>query len=238
MKIPLPLSILSCLLLGACAVGECPLETKGASISELEEMVSENCRIVQEAVEAYAAENNVYYYPADVYYDYSLAGHSLIELLPGGSYLRNPFSNCLCEPRDGRATRWGETGYEALSPAGWCVGYKITGAGRDGSVLVRITNIGSSNEAMVTGNCLELQNALKIFILSTGGIFPRNLRLDTTPSGDTVMDLLWGPHPYLENPYTRNYDQLVERRAHYSGETGCEVLEEGGVRDGARGSQE
>jgi hypothetical protein len=326
--------------LWGCEKEESPVDAQGPSIFELEEIVRENCQIVLEAVEAYAAENNLYYYPVDVYYDTSLAGNSLInllpegqmlinpftnlptepvnrraanpgeigyepwwrdsrvntgytitgfglssiiielsnldaledsvrnncllvqqaveefaaqnqgvyplelgdvtdcrgesiiDLLPGESYLVNPFTKHATEPVDGEAAIVGSTGYRVVSPAGCCVGYIITGTGRAGAKIVEITNIGSLNETIVIGNCQNLQNAVRIFARLNNGVYPNNVHTDTAPSGETVMDLLWGPTDYLENPYTNEPSQPVYRRAYYPGETGYEVLREGGVNVG------
>lgn len=340
MKKLLVLSIISSLMLWSCGKEECPVDAEGPSILELEEAVIENCQIVLEAVEAYAAENNLYYYPVDVYCDTSLAGNSLIDLLPEGQMLINPFTNlptepvnrraaypgeigyepwirystmntgytitgcgkssiivelsnldaledsvlnnCLLvqqaaekfaarneglyprelgdctscggesvidllpggchltnpftrhgdQPVDGRVAIVGATGYQVVSPIGICVGYIITGAGRAGDKIVEITNIGSLNETLVIGNCQNLLNAVNRFVRLNGGIYPDNVHTDTTPSGETVMDLLWGSAHYLENPYTNEPDQPVYRRAYYPGETGYEVLREDGLNVG------
>jgi hypothetical protein len=60
----------------------------------------------------------------------------------------------------------------------------------------------SGERASAKANMHAVQLALEDFAVQTGGKYPASAS-DTTPSGDTVMDLLleWGP---LENPYTGN----------------------------------
>ena len=62
-----------------------------------EEITLQNCHIAQEAADAFAEENNGEY--AKSLADTSLAGHTLIDLLPGGEYLVNPYTGLKTEPQ-------------------------------------------------------------------------------------------------------------------------------------------
>jgi hypothetical protein len=61
----------------------------------------------------------------------------MIDYLPGGQYLVNPYTGALSEPVDGCAANEGESGYVTVycnEMMGWC-GYCITGAGRSAEII-------------------------------------------------------------------------------------------------------
>jgi hypothetical protein len=96
-----------------------------------------NCRIVQAAAEAFAADNNGLY-PADVSCSVSLLGKTLIDYLPGGERLVNPYHGQATEPVDGAAANQGETGYIGCYCPGTPKGYCITGVANDAGRTIMI----------------------------------------------------------------------------------------------------
>ncbi|MEJ2719817.1 MAG: hypothetical protein P8181_01570 [bacterium] len=102
----------------------------------LDAIVLANCRAVQHAAEDFAAQNGGIY--ANNTADKTPAGNTLIDFLPGGSRLRNPYHWCRTEPVDGASAQFGETGYVATYTEGTCTGYCITGTGRCFDTVVEI----------------------------------------------------------------------------------------------------
>ncbi len=98
------------------------------SVLQLEDRVIENCLIVQAAAEAFADENGGIY-PANAGVDETPLGNTLIDLLPGGLLLENPYTSLRTEPIDGAAATPGQTGYMPIVDNGIKVGYSITGFG-------------------------------------------------------------------------------------------------------------
>ena len=100
--------------------------------------ISINCRTLQNAVEAFANANDGAY-PDDVDMDETTTGETVIDLLPGGRRLKNPFTGMASEPVNGHAANPGQIGYMALGDGrGNNTSYRITGWGQD-SLLVEIT---------------------------------------------------------------------------------------------------
>ena len=66
---------------------------------ELENSVRLNCYILQAAVERFAMLNGGIY-PSDVGTDCTPGGETVIDLLPGGTLLKNPFTLAATEPVD------------------------------------------------------------------------------------------------------------------------------------------
>lgn len=100
----------------------------------MKEQVLENCLLVQASVERFAAENGGRY-PYNTA-DATPAGDTLIDLLPGGMLLENPFHHHRTEPVDGAAAVPGQTGYMcAVNSQGNATGYLITGYGLKGEIV-------------------------------------------------------------------------------------------------------
>jgi hypothetical protein len=100
--------------------------------------VTVNCHALQTAVEAYARINEGLY-PSNVDLDKTSSGETVIDFLPGGIRLKNPFTGMATEPINGHATNPGQIGYMALTDAmGHNASYRITGWGKD-SLVVEIT---------------------------------------------------------------------------------------------------
>ena len=67
------------------------------SVLQLEDRVIENCLTVQAAVEVFAAENGGIY-PSNVGAEETRLGNTVIDLLPGGQHLKNPYTSFRTEP--------------------------------------------------------------------------------------------------------------------------------------------
>jgi len=92
-------------------------------------MVIANCEAVVQAAEDFAAQNGGEY-PHDVGSDETPAGDTLIDLLPAGILMTNPFTQANTEPSDGSAATEGQTGYVRVADSGGStVGYYVTGVG-------------------------------------------------------------------------------------------------------------
>jgi len=89
--------------------------------------VKRNCRIVQFAVEEFARRNQgVYPATAD---DLTGDGLKLVDLLPGGAGLTNPYTHLRSEPVFGPASSQGQTGYRPIFCHDIPLAYVITGSG-------------------------------------------------------------------------------------------------------------
>jgi hypothetical protein len=92
-------------------------------------LVRANAEIVRQAVISFAAANDGLY-PANVGVDTTDQGDTLIDLLPNGRLLANPFTAAATEPMDGAAACPGQCGYLAITDDGaQVVGYYISGYG-------------------------------------------------------------------------------------------------------------
>jgi prepilin-type N-terminal cleavage/methylation domain-containing protein len=94
-----------------------------------------NCHTVQLAAEDFSVQNDGVY--AANTGDALPSGDTLIDLLPGGALLENPFTKAASEPIDGAAATAGQTGYVAVDDNGDGVndGYQIDGFGRDATII-------------------------------------------------------------------------------------------------------
>jgi prepilin-type N-terminal cleavage/methylation domain-containing protein len=100
-----------------------------------EARVKGNCHTVQLAAEDFAVQNDGVY--AANTGDALPNGDTVIDLLPGGALLENPFTKAVSEPIDGAAAAVGQTGYVVVDDNGdgVNVGYAITGYGQHDLVL-------------------------------------------------------------------------------------------------------
>jgi hypothetical protein len=108
------------------------------SLLALERLVLANCYTLREAVEAWAAVTDYLYYPSDVNIDKTPTGKNVIDFLPAGWLLENPYTHLRTEPRNGAAANPGETGYSPLSDGSSYIGYIITGWGKDWSTVLLV----------------------------------------------------------------------------------------------------
>jgi prepilin-type N-terminal cleavage/methylation domain-containing protein len=100
--------------------------------------VKSNCHTVQLAAEDFAVQNEGVY-ATNVDLDATPAGTTILDMLPGGVRLENPFTQVNTEPVNAPAANPGETGYQAVVQGGVNVGYSITGFGENVLILT-LTN--------------------------------------------------------------------------------------------------
>ena len=101
-----------------------------ACFANFDSVVVSYCHLVQEAAENFAADNNGIY--AGGLADANSAGNTLIDYLPDGRLLRNPYTGAETEPVGAAAGTPGQVGYVVVvDHTGTNSGYTITGWGRD-----------------------------------------------------------------------------------------------------------
>jgi hypothetical protein len=192
-----------------------------------EEIVIRNCLQVRDAAEAWAAESGGKY-PGDPATRNAL-GHTLIDFLPGGTYLVNPFDGARDQPLYIAPGFPGETDYLSFDDnrCGHCGppcdpnGYMITGFGESGEILLVTQNWPDSLvalDALTIANCLLVQRAVERFAAENGGAYPRG-SWDLTPLGHTYVDFL-PCGTLLRNPYHCQNTEPVDESAAQPGETG------------------
>lgn len=186
-----------------------------------EALVASNCRTVQLAAEAFALQNGILY-PENINIDHNAAGYTLLDLLPGGQLLENPYTRLRTEPVDYPTGRPGGIHYDMIQMYGWDICYVVTGNGMYGPIA-ELTNIESPEQAVLRANCLTLQQAVEEFASLNNGEYPEDVDTDTTPGGERVIDLLPRGH-LLENPYTHERTQPVNYTATFPGETGYAMV--------------
>jgi prepilin-type N-terminal cleavage/methylation domain-containing protein len=104
-----------------------------------EASVKSNCHTVQLAAEDFAVQSDGVY-AADLS-DTTPGGETIIQMLPGGTNLANPFTKATDQPIDGSANGTeGATGYTVVNPGGTNIGYNIDGAGKGGTVIITLTS--------------------------------------------------------------------------------------------------
>ena len=101
-----------------------------------EASVKSNCHTVQLAAEDFAVQNNGVY-AADTNVDATAGGDTIVDMLPGGAQLENPFDKTISVPlAAGAATLPGETGYVVqVDASGTNVGYIIDGFGKTATII-------------------------------------------------------------------------------------------------------
>ena len=99
--------------------------------------VKSNCHTVQLVSEDFSIRNDGVY-PATVA-AVANDGSTIIDLLPNGERLANPWTKANTEPVDGNAATLGQTGYRPEVQAGIVSGYIIEGYGKS-SVVLTVSN--------------------------------------------------------------------------------------------------
>lgn len=101
-----------------------------------EASVKSNCHTVQLAAEDFSVRNDGVYAADLSDQTVSAPNETIIDMLPAGTNLMNPFTRAATEPVDNAAANPGETGYEVVVDAsGTNVGYTITGFGKTATVI-------------------------------------------------------------------------------------------------------
>lgn len=99
-----------------------------------EASVKSNCHTVQLAAEDFAVQNDGVY--ADDTDTDNAPGQTIVQMLPGGVRLENPFDKLQTVPlSSGAAAASGDTGYVPTVASGVNVGYTITGYGKTVNVI-------------------------------------------------------------------------------------------------------
>jgi len=105
-----------------------------------EAAVKSNCHTVQLAAEDFAVQNDGVY-AGTTGEALPSTGESIIDMLPAGALLENPFTKAGTEPIDGAAATAGQSGYVAVAANGVNIGYSITGCGKDdGNTIITLTS--------------------------------------------------------------------------------------------------
>jgi prepilin-type N-terminal cleavage/methylation domain-containing protein len=100
-----------------------------------EAAVKSNCHTVQLAAEDFAVQN-LGVYASDVDADATPAGQTIVDMLPGGALLENPFTKTATEPVNNAAAAAGESGYVPIVQNAVNVGYTITGVGKVAGTII------------------------------------------------------------------------------------------------------
>lgn len=211
---------------------ECPVAVYEPSIEELEARVFENCYTLRDALEEYMDNNGCgCCCPLNIYSDTNEVGLTVIDYLPGGEPMENPFTGERTEPVDTIATEPGQTGYYAKS-ACYPPKFYINGFG-ESFMIVELSNHEelAELESMVIVNCFIVREAVMRFASLNGGVFPANVAIDTTPEGHTVISLL-PDGVSLENPLTCLHEEPTDGAACTPGDTGYVPIVVGGVNAG------
>lgn len=188
------LTLIACLAVCGCTEENPVVETPPQS--PLDDLVIANCYAVQEAAEAFAADNG------NSYPDYT--GGNLADYFPQGVALENPHTNLQTVPVMRTALYPGETGYLPLCLCcGRTPGYVITSRGANGEVIA-LSNLPRDVfcfEEQTVLNALIVQAAVEAFAADNDGVYPDNVNVDKSLAGKTVTDYLPGG-TLLRNPYT------------------------------------
>jgi prepilin-type N-terminal cleavage/methylation domain-containing protein len=104
-----------------------------------ESAVRSNCHTVQLAVEDWAVMSDGVY-PATIDGDAAPTGDTVVDILPGGALMVNPFTSAVSEPINGTAAKSGQVGYVPIvDGAGVNSSYTITGFGHTAQIMT-LTN--------------------------------------------------------------------------------------------------
>jgi type II secretory pathway pseudopilin PulG len=105
-----------------------------------ESRVRGNCHTLQLAAEDFAVQN-AGVYASDTDTDQTATNQTILDMLPGGVLLENPFTKLATEPlSSGAAANPGESGYVPVVGAiGTNDGYSITGFGKT-ALVITLTN--------------------------------------------------------------------------------------------------
>ena len=88
-----------------------------------------------------------------------------------------------------------------------------------------------AKEATVKSNCHTIQLASEDFSVMSGGLYPGDVDTDTTPGGDTLIDMLPNGQ-LLSNPFTKNDTEPINGTASLAGQVGYLPFMLNGIRVG------
>ncbi|MBU8922682.1 MAG: hypothetical protein KOO63_12760 [Bacteroidales bacterium] len=214
-----------CLLAG-CSENTNPVETETLIVdTSAEDLVRENCLVLQAAVEEFA-RSNFGEYPRNVDSDNIFDYFSVKDLLPERKYLWNPYEWWRLEPSVEIASASGEIGYLPLINEDKCVGYRITGFGND-SLIVDISNTHYPEDSAVILGCQLLHEAIQAYIEENKDIYPWSLDWPSNNVGKCLRDYL-PDGSLLENAITGENTEPSCETALVPGQIGYKSIEEGG----------
>lgn len=196
MKLTIMIGIAITLVILAGCENNTISESQVPTVEELEAIVKGNSLTLLEAVEAFAIDRGGWY-PANSDSDTTATGKTLIDYLPGGERLINPFTGLKDQPVDSIPSSPGEIGYKRWSNGNT---FFIQGFGAN-SIIVEHDNI-EETEALVIENCLELQRAVEEW--RSGDYFDYRYpcsSADCNQLGDVLQDCL-PDRRLLENHFT------------------------------------
>lgn len=183
---------ITCAILIGCddkSVVECQAPTD----QELETVVKGNSLTLLDAVELFAIDNYGEY-PANADSDTTISGKVLIDYLPGGERLLNPYTGIKDQPMNSVPLSPGEIGYYKYHRIGdrdedyYLNVYFIKGYGTN-SIIIEHDNI-EETEALVVEDCMELQRIVEAWREdNTPEYYPYSYD-DTNDRGWTVFDYL------------------------------------------------
>lgn len=191
-------------------------------------LTRENVRLVFDAAKQYAAGNDGQF-PGDVGGSPNKEGHTLVDLLPNGELLLNPFNSVQENPNDGLGLAIpGAIGYlpNDMVGDGTYNGFVIEAYGCAGDITVTALPY-SEREGYVCHNALSLRVAVYQFHQASGH-YPHNLDTETTPGGKTVLDLCADNGEEFENPYTSQVYVPSVGIAANKGEVAYQPIEDAG----------
>ncbi len=201
------------------------------SLSRIPPHIVDGYDLVLANVDTLLAALNVFFeqsgnYPPDLA-DQLPSGETLVDLLPDGRLLYNPFVGCACEPQDGAGLGVpGGIGYLGIDQNGDGLidDFQVEAYGYDYDVFVSQTRQSPEDE-WVRYSSRRLRTAVERFASENGGVFPHDLDTDQTPASDSLRDLISRDDL---NPYTgasAYRDGLATSR----GEVGYVPVENAGV---------
>ncbi len=212
-----------CVLLTMIACSEKEVISEVISTDVLDALVVSNSEAVQDAAEAFAMENNGWY-PENISADTTSSGKTLVDFLPGGERLVNPFTDQRTEPvMKPFAMERGETAYDSR----WGCAYTVTGRG-DSHIIITLSDLPVSEHLLVEANCLAVQAATEEFAARNNAIYPANVDVDENLDGNTVIDLLPGGQ-LLQNPFTLVNTEPINGAAASPGQIGFVPVIQGGA---------
>lgn len=177
------LILLSFLLFYGCGEDSSPVDSSEPTQETADDLVINNCIAVQQAAKDFAAQNNNVY-PVDTDSDITPLGKTLIDLLPNGERIENPYTHARTEPINGIADDPGETGYDGYGHI-----YVVSGFGRD-TIIVILNNV-EELEDTVKAYCVVVQQAVEEWAAGNNGVvYPDNVDTHRNMEGNTVIDLL------------------------------------------------
>jgi hypothetical protein len=215
-----------CILTG-CSENTTPVETEPIVVvdTSAEDLVRENCLVLQEAVEEFARKN-FGEYPQNIDSDYNFNDFSVKDLLPEGKYLWNPYEWWRLEPSVEIASASGEIGYLPVISEDRCIGYRITGFGND-SLIVNLSNLTCPEDSAVILGCFLLHEALQAYIEDNEGLYPYILDWSRNNAGKYVIDYL-PDGILLKNAITGENTEPSCETASTPGQIGYRPVEESG----------